>query len=369
MRLTCLFLVCAAAGCLARDSSAPPPVVITTSRTLPPATRGVDYDLLLTATGGDGTLSWSVAAGVLPVGLSLSAVGRLSGRPIELETRTFRVRATSGRRDATADFALAVDPPPFAIITTALAAATLGASYSQVLDVNEGAGVTWSLSSGALPPGLNLSPGGVITGNASALGRFGFIVRASLGTQTAERALGITVNPAPLVIVTATLPLAKVGDSYAASLESSGGVGGNTWALTAGRLPLGLTFSATGTISGTPVVQETTSFTVELTSGTQRVARSLTLTVDSAGFPLSLFVDMPGDVFVPILAQIKVGGTVTWRFGARPHNVIFVPQAGAPADINIVSNVQVSRRFDVIGGFTYDCTIHPGMSGRVEVRP
>jgi plastocyanin len=78
---------------------------------------------------------------------------------------------------------------------------------------------------------------------------------------------------------------------------------------------------------------------------------------------------MPANVFVPFLVQVARGATVTWRFGAAPHNAIFVPATGAPADIPIVSNVDVARTFPTPGTFRYDCTIHPGMNGVVEVKP
>ena len=77
---------------------------------------------------------------------------------------------------------------------------------------------------------------------------------------------------------------------------------------------------------------------------------------------------MPGNVFVPFQVQLIRGGSVPWVCGATPHNVIVAATAGAPADINIVSDVTVSRMFPTIGNFRYDCTIHPGMSGTVDVR-
>ena len=95
----------------------------------------------------------------------------------------------------------------------------------------------------------------------------------------------------------------------------------------------------------------------------------LSLVVEPARYPPFAIVDMPGDLFTPFVARVALGGTVTWRFGARGHNVIFVPTPGAPADIHVVSDVNISRTFGTPGTFRYDCTIHPGMSGRVDVKP
>jgi plastocyanin len=77
----------------------------------------------------------------------------------------------------------------------------------------------------------------------------------------------------------------------------------------------------------------------------------------------------PGNTFSPFSTTIAVGATVKFNITGVPHNVIFVrTQAGAPADINVVSNVVVSRTFATRGTFPYDCTVHPGMSGQVVVQ-
>jgi plastocyanin len=72
--------------------------------------------------------------------------------------------------------------------------------------------------------------------------------------------------------------------------------------------------------------------------------------------------------FSPSDVLLKLGGTVTWTFGARPHNVIFGQASGAPADIPVTSNTQASRTFNTAGTFSYDCTLHAGMSGTVRVQ-
>ena len=60
---------------------------------------------------------------------------------------------------------------------------------------------------------------------------------------TATQALGIQVNPAPLVISTASLPDGIVGVAYSQALTATGGSGGNTWTVASGALPDGLTLS------------------------------------------------------------------------------------------------------------------------------
>ncbi|MEY4607243.1 MAG: hypothetical protein RLY45_2003 [Actinomycetota bacterium] len=82
------------------DSTAPAPVAVSTS-SLPNATVGSPYSTTLTATGGSGTYGWSLSAGTLPTGLTLSSAGVLSGTPTTSGTSTFSVTAVDTAPGAT----------------------------------------------------------------------------------------------------------------------------------------------------------------------------------------------------------------------------------------------------------------------------
>lgn len=73
------------------------------------------------------------------------------------------------------------------------------------------------------------------------------------------------------------------------------------------------------------------------------------------------------NVFTPATVDITAGGTVTWTFGARAHDVNFAGTSGAPADVPVTTNAQVARTFNTKGSFGYDCTLHSGMVGTVRV--
>jgi plastocyanin len=68
--------------------------------------------------------------------------------------------------------------------------------------------------------------------------------------------------------------------------------------------------------------------------------------------------------FTPPAIQVPVGTTVTWRFqdGRVPHNV----QGDGFKSANL-TNTTFQHRFDRQGTFTYVCTLHAGMTGRVVV--
>ena len=89
------------------DANMPP--VITTD-TLPNGTVGLEYNETLTATG-DQPIMWSVVAGLLPKGLTLSPEGILSGTPIAADAFIFfKVRATNDVGSDDKDFAMIIYP-------------------------------------------------------------------------------------------------------------------------------------------------------------------------------------------------------------------------------------------------------------------
>lgn len=80
---------------------------------------------------------------------------------------------------------------------------TVGLPYRLALDASGGIGrpYTWSLTSGALPPGLTLSPDGSLTGTPTRAGTSLFTTSvtdsALPAAHAAAQSLALTVNPAP----------------------------------------------------------------------------------------------------------------------------------------------------------------------------
>jgi hypothetical protein len=90
---------------------------------------------------------------------------------------------------------------PLTITTISLPNGTVGVSYSASLSASGGTTpYSWSLVGGSLPPGLRLSPRGVISGRPTSSGTFNFAVQVRdriSPVQTAQRALSITVTERP----------------------------------------------------------------------------------------------------------------------------------------------------------------------------
>lgn len=73
--------------------------------------------------------------------------------------------------------------------------------------------------------------------------------------------------------------------------------------------------------------------------------------------------------FVPDSVAIAAGGSVVFAFGGGiDHNVMFNAVAGAPNNIPTARDQQFTRTFSVRGSFPFQCTLHPGMNGKVVVQ-
>src|SRR5262249_19978141 len=126
----------------------------------------------------------------------------------------------------------------------------LQSPYSFQLTANGGGTQTWSLASGSLPTGLQLSPSGLISGTPAATGDFTFTVRVSDGTRSATQAYTLVVVQR-LKIAPVTASPAEVGRAFSLRPSADGGRAGYTW--TAAGLPPGVAIDgASGQLSGRP---------------------------------------------------------------------------------------------------------------------
>lgn len=156
------------------------------------------------------------------------------------------------------------------IAPAALPDGTCETAYSQQLTATGGtAPYTYAVTAGALPPGLNLSAAGLVSGTPTAPGgNFTFTVTATDAkgcTGSQQHTLTINCGPPP-EIVADCLPEGTEGSPYSFTLSVNGGAPPYTWSIAAGALPPGITLGATtGTLSGTPTAAGTYTFTVRVT--------------------------------------------------------------------------------------------------------
>ncbi|HXU21895.1 MAG TPA: putative Ig domain-containing protein, partial [Verrucomicrobiae bacterium] len=244
---------------------------------LPNGENGVGYSTTISFTGGVAPYRFNMPA--LPACLQLvtstsGTTAAISGRPCGSGSTTFTVTLmdSGGAAAVSQQFTITISPPPgLSITTTSLPPSTVDATYASAVATQGGvAPLAWSVISGALPPGVVLNPAnGKITGIPTTAGTFSFTVQvkdSALPTsQTATQAFSVTIaTPAPLSITTSSLAAGVTATGYSGTLQATGGVLPYTWSLTNGQLPAGLKINSSGTITGTPVVAGTSTFTVQV---------------------------------------------------------------------------------------------------------
>jgi hypothetical protein len=190
-------------------------------------------------------------------------------------------------------------PAQLAISSASIPSAKVQTAYSATLSATGGTTpYTWSLASGALPLGLNLSSsGGQIMGTPSQAGNSTFTVQvtdSSTPAQTAKAQFSImVVTPViALQITSNSLPAGQEGTAYSNTLAASGGTAPYSWSINSGALPAGVTLSSAGTISGTPTASGSFNFTVKVTDSTtpaaQTATQPLALSIVAVAFSASL---------------------------------------------------------------------------------
>src|SRR5215467_1936438 len=274
------------------------PVQITTS-SVSAGQVGSAYSTTLAAAGGTTPYSWSLSAGALPAGLTLSSAGTISGTPTASGSFSFTVKVTDATtptaQTATQSLSLSIAAAVTAVhvTTSSVPSGQVASAYSTTLAAAGGTTpYSWSLSAGALPAGLTLSSAGTISGTPTASGSFSFTVKVTDATtptaQTATQSLSLSIAAAVTAVhvTTSSVPSGQVGSAYSTTLAAAGGTTPYSWSLSAGALPAGLTLSSAGTISGTPTASGSFSFTVKVTDATtptaQTATQSLSLSIAAA---------------------------------------------------------------------------------------
>lgn len=188
----------------------PAPTIVVDPATLANGIAGEAYAATLTANGGIGPYGFTVTAGALPAGLTLSTGGALSGTPTASGSFNFTVTATDANgQTGSRAYTLVVDVPVLTVTPATLPSGIVGVAYSQTLGATGGnAPYTFAVTAGTLPDGLSLSSSGALTGTPSAEGNFSFTVTATDSTTgtagTGSQAYTVEIVFAPPVAVNDT---------------------------------------------------------------------------------------------------------------------------------------------------------------------
>jgi hypothetical protein len=296
---------------------------------LPAGTVGAPYSATtLTASGGAAPYSFSLSAGSLPAGLTLTAAGVLSGTPTQVGSFNFTVQATDAHGCAgTGSFTLVINCQSITVGPASLSAGSVGSAYAQTFTQTGGLAAPAFSLQGTLPAGLTFTAAtATLAGVPTQAGSFPLTIKATdangcAGMQTYTLVLtcpAISLNPT-------TLPGGTVAAAYSQMLTASGGAGPYSFNLSAGALPNGLTLAANGTLSGTPLQAGAFTLTAQATdthgcTGTRAYTLNIAcpaITVNPASLPVAV-----RHVAYPALSFTGSGGVGPYSFslsaGALP---------------------------------------------------
>ncbi|TAE77929.1 MAG: hypothetical protein EAZ65_04095 [Verrucomicrobia bacterium] len=123
---------------------------------------------------------------------------------------------------------------------------------------------------------------------------------------------------APLVIVTTSLPVARVGSAYPPlALTSAHGDGAPQWQILSGSLPAGMELSAAGILQGTPTAAGTFTPVFRVQDGAEQADKALTLACSGLRITTIVLGDAAsGQAYQQTLLTADGLGAVTWSLAA-----------------------------------------------------
>ncbi len=221
----------------------------------------------------------SFGATGLPAGLTVNtATGLISGTPTSTGVFTVTLSANNLGGTGTGTLTLTVTLPPRPVITSATAVTDqidMAFNYQITASNNP-----TSFDATGLPTGLTVDTiTGVITGIPTASGTFSISLRATNVSGTGTSILTLTVTPLPATTVTSpAASTGTVGQAFSYQITATN----MAVSYTANGLPPGLSVNtATGLITGTPLMAGTFAVTLTATNASSTGTFVLTLTIAS----------------------------------------------------------------------------------------
>ncbi len=253
------------------------------------------------------------------------------------------------------------------IVPATLPDGLLGERYDQILYLNDGSAAEFTISSGVLPPGIQLELSNnryYLLGEPTVSGTYDFSVTASRGPLAdgdvmAYRSYTLTIRattPEPLVLPPTIFAPTPFGNAFY-DVPLNPATGGNPpyrYALTGGALPPGLSVSETGKINGISQGSGTFEFTVTVTDsspgeGPYSASRSYTLIAEPPELSLGTDYGLEGVAGSALDESVIVSG------GTAPYSVTL--SAGRlPAGLSLTEDSRISGTPTEAGSFPITLT-------------
>ncbi len=235
-------------------------------------------------------------------------------------THTITIRATDNCGATTdATFTLTVNCQTITVTNPVTTTGTAGTAFSQTFTQAGGLGTTTFSTASALPTGLTLSSGGVLSGTPTQAGTFPIVVVAtdSNGCTGAGAIYALIIGCPTINVAPPNLPNGTIGAAYNQSVSATP-AGTYSFSVTVGSLPTGLSLNgSTGAITGTPTASGTSNFTITATTfGTCTGTRTYALTIDCPAITVNpvppLTAGTANTPFSQTFTQTGGLGTITW---------------------------------------------------------
>jgi len=324
-----------------------------------------NYDITLfgSNTGGSGAANFTIGtttiayaqgnntnqtitfSGVVPNGSNQIVISAAPGTSNIASLSVISVTSNSGGGGGTAP----------TITNSPTNTATAGVGYSFTFSATGSPNPTFSITSGALPPGLSLTGtlNATISGTPTSTdsGPYAAVATATNGVSPAATSgFSISVNHVPAI--TGTAPGGVVGTAYSFTYTATG-YPTPTCTVTSGSLPAGLSLSAGGAITGTPSTAGTSTGVITANNGVS----------PSATTNFSIVITQ-----APSISGTAPGGTTgtaytySYTVGGSPAPTCTVTSGSLPSGLSLSAAGVISGTPSAAGTSTGVITANNGVS-------
>jgi LPXTG-motif cell wall-anchored protein len=272
--------------------NAPPAYTSDPANTAQTVGRGATPTSLAATDPNGDPLTYAVTRGTPPPGITLNADGTWNGTPSAPGTTTFDITVSDGALTDVTSLTITVpgSPPVLPAGPDIDQTVPAGATPANLSATVFGGGVaTFTVSGGALPPGIVLNPDGTFTGLAGPVGvwRADLTVTGGGGSTAGSVTIHVLNEPPAFTASPAnTAQTVATGDRFAslAAIDANGDP--LTYALTSGSLPPGVVLNPDGSFGGTATTAGDWPVTVTVTDvHAASTSSALVLSVPSAPSP------------------------------------------------------------------------------------
>jgi hypothetical protein len=256
---------------------------------------GMSFTAAVIAVGRPTAMTFSLASGTLPPGVTLDPSGVMSGVPTIAGTFAFTVSASNGLAPAAASaLEIVVTPagPSAPMITSAPPGngAVGVAQPSLTLTASGEPAPEFRITDGALPPGLSFDERThELYGTPTKAGTYTFTVSAANIAGADRRTYTMVIAPSPASVPHITSPApggGTVGVRYPSLTVTASGTPQSEFSVSTGTLPPGLHFDErTHELYGIPTKAGTYSFTITADNGVAKDSKEYTVVITPGAGP------------------------------------------------------------------------------------